>query len=322
MINVTEYSAEKFLKTIDALPYDQLHLYRGQPNASFTLNPKAFREEILQKYANEFPTPKSVITGAWFSGKINEFLEHYTPGFRKNIAFNHTIKKLFNLITHIMRYNFFIENFIRSNPTKFEADEESIKNLKPPLYWHQEETFIQFLQYTYPKILNFLNLKNEMIIEGKIDEILTAFDETYAQHYNIATAALDWSENPHKALFFSLENIPTDARFISLYAYKQIIFSPTSPVIIKEKSQSIFNERAIAQEGRFTYFNFPCSFYMYNGRFPAINDYINFYVKNGHLFKPPFEITKYNLEINSKNITFIKDKLFEMNITHKSIYLE
>nr|WP_244941051.1 FRG domain-containing protein [Legionella sainthelensi] len=105
---------------------------------------------------------------------------------------------------------------------------------------------------------------------------MTGYDETWPQHYSFPSAALDWTMSPAIALHFATRNLKLTAEykqsFLSICCYKQII-EKDSPVKIIERHSLKSNERAIRQEGLFTYSTESCTFYMNNDTWPPIEAY-------------------------------------------------
>jgi hypothetical protein len=69
--------------------------------------------------------------------------------------------------------------------------------------------------------------------------------------------------------------------------------------------------RAERQEGTFTYFSKPCSFYLQHGEFPCI-EYYDRHLNNSSA--PSFELIRYTLERTTPNLSFIQNILASKGI--------
>lgn len=88
-------------------------------------------------------------------------------------------------------------------------------------------------------------------------------DESLPQHYGIPTACLDWTYNPYIAIYFALQNIPTNATHISIFAYQEI--QENDLIMIKEGKPDK-NPRLRAQQEVLISIVPACIFYFCNNR--------------------------------------------------------
>lgn len=195
--------------------------------------------------------------------------------------------------------------------------------------WTDEDYFAHFFTCTFHHILWRFDAHTEKTItEENIDQMLdglSALNEAFPQHYGMPTSALDWTYNPHIALYFALSMESNNqlfiykgnaiAPFFSIYAVK--IIEPESCPIKMAKNEndpfSKFNERKKRQEGTFTYFSKPVRFYLQNGRYPSINDYIK-------KQDDSFNLTNFNIPLNAKNIEAAYDIFSRHGINHDFLY--
>lgn len=162
-----------------------------------------------------------------------------------------------------------------------------------------------------------------LVSEGKIIKLsfimedLTGLDETYPQHYDMPTSAIDWTIDPLIALFFAVytDKSISNTKYLSVSIFKEIN-KETSPIMISDKDSLKNNERATAQKGAFVYFRRPCSYFLETGFFPSIESYdtIN---KKYNLF----EFEKFPLLRTKENLKYIKLLLDEHQINEEKLKL-
>lgn len=258
----------------------EAYIFRGQPNGNFTLHPKAFRPEEIKKIGKDFPIS----------------LEHCSDAFKKNTSSwlgqpfeqlntNEWFSRICEITFFIMQYSHNIANYILNTKGKFDKRTIELHTLNPPEYWTSISTLERFLNYNLRNLIAFTDLNGNVLKYTTIDDILTGFDESRPQHYGVETAMLDWTRNPLIAIFFALQNIPDNAQYISIYAYKQIRDSKDNPVVTKSSPEEVKNIRIRNQEGVFTCIQYPCSFYFVRKYWPCIDDYFSHSSGNFKLIK-------------------------------------
>jgi FRG domain len=265
---------------------NESYIFRGQPNSNFTLHPKAFRPEEIEKIRKDFSIS----------------LENCSDAFKKNISgwlgqpfeqlhTNEWFRRIYEITLFIMQYSRNIANYILPRKEKFDKRTIDLHTLNPPEYWASISTLERFLDYNLKNLIAFTDLNGNVLKYTSIDDILTGFDESRSQHYGVQTAMLDWTLNPSIAIFFALQNIPDNAQYVSIYAYKQIRDSKENPIVIKSSPEEVENTRIINQEGVFTCIQYPCSFYFVRKHWPRIDDYFAHSSEN-------FKLIKYDIPLS------------------------
>ena len=321
--------------TLESLKTDAL--FRGQSDSSFRLLPNFFRPEKIEQLIDQYPSHHLMeqwIRSFGFEQAIYDELPPYnspilTP--QKILLFK-SLMPIFSLYRVIMVYNYHLHKYHEDNFGCLITDKKSLTS-RDSTFWTKKENFIWFVKTTLPRLLSISSLDGKLIKDGIIDEDLTGIDETYPQHYDASTAALDWTYNFKIAIFFAL-NIwghidetsglhltsrqISNSNSLSIFVYEQI-GGEKCPISIKPKTDLIYNERAEAQEGTFTYFSSPCSFYLKYGRFPSIDDYYHA-IEIGKLPKT-FILKKYDLPLTKSNQKWLLNYLNEHEINQKTLRL-
>ena len=117
--------------------------------------------------------------------------------------------------------------------------------------WEDLEDYLlnHFKNYSAP----FMDFKPSLDLEWLV----------HAQHHGLPTPLLDWSANPLKALFFSVENPSQDNTDGALYEIQPKSWHITYESIEEEHNGLVafhpkqINNRVMAQEGCFTRFPYP-----------------------------------------------------------------
>jgi hypothetical protein len=263
----------------------QGYVFRGQRDAlNWKLEPKAFRKGTLNEYIKKSHDEKYLVVCnlSYFAALFNceELKTFVSSWLHKKMSYSTfplTVKRLFEIGEFLVKYNCFLSLYLK-NLRKFELDDETkrILSIHSGDDWLTKEKFIGFIQYALPQIITLSGLDGSIIKTANLDNLITGYDQTYPQHYDFPTAALDFTHNYLVAIHFALSiNIPSHvSKCFSLYAYKDKSSSKNTPLfLMKDKSNLQNNKRATAQQGTFVFFNRPLDFYLENGRFPTIEDY-------------------------------------------------
>lgn len=343
MINEKIETLSQFKTLLDKLKSDLYngYFFRGQADASWPLIPSAFRKTELKRRADNYPIKESEITNWKNNQKIPEIINGWSAGIVKNGRILNRrdrifIYNLFNRLIIVMQYNFDLTLYWSNPKVKrclLKRDKKLIKIWKPD-FWCEESTFINYFERIYPQLIVRTSVKdNRLISKPCPEEDLTGLDETFPQHYDLSTTTLDWSLNLFIAFYFGLDkqferNSPNGlylpsrcevrepANYFSLFLYKQL--QQDSPVVKMERPKLINNPRADAQQGVFTYFTKPCSFYLLNGEFPSIDNY----ARNCTDKEIPFELQKFNFKYSNEILNFIENILEEKGINKSSLLLD
>lgn len=290
------------------------YIFRGQANAIWRLIPSIFRPINLKILNEQYPLKDD--TYYWyFSIEIKKIVESWAKvNYNNNIP--PLLRRIFDLYTFIMKYNFGLTEFNKKNPDLIYTEDEN-ELIISQRDWASEQTFIDFVENTLQFWLNIYNLDGSLRFKAKPFEELTIIEEGFPQHYGFMTAALDFSKNPLKAVYFALQKYNFSCYF-SIYAYKQINFKNDLPSkIIENKNPK--NIRAIKQEGCFVYLTQPCSFYVNKNKFPTLNDY-DIEIQYG-LRSPYFKLERILVPKTQKVISFLKEQLSKEDINDKTLAL-
>lgn len=286
----------------------------------FTLMPGAFREKEIKKYSTLFPHSE-IDTQKWILKVVDDIKKHPSTELASVHPFD--IERICQLLIKNLQYNYVL--YERYHSQKFPIDHTDEKLLSifecgHNGHWAKEKTFQNYFHQFYLSLVPLCSLDGKVVKQSFVFEDITGVDETYPQHYGMQTAALDWTYDPYIALFFTIytDKSYCDSEYLSISVYEEII-KEDSPVIIKDKNSFKNNPRATAQKGTFMCFRKPCSFYLQENRFPAVEDY-DWNFKNSHAPKF-FDLKKLVLMRSKKNIDFIKNILNEREINESSLLL-
>jgi hypothetical protein len=331
-----EAPAELFFY-FERLRVEKQYIFRGQSNIKYKLEPYAFRKTVLQKRLEDFPVNSEEIK-TWFT---HDRIRASVKGWLK-IDINQSqnlpwkIERIFNIYIHIMRYNYFLSEYLSGHlekrPQIISSQDKSFLSQRPKAFWAEKETFIWIIENSFSRWIECRGLDGKILIESCPDQdLITGMDETFPQHYDLPTAALDWTYNPYKALYFALGKnnqvfdkekqiyrcTELEASHFYIFAYRQLK-RENSPIYIKDKSSFISNPRVEAQEGTFTYFSKICSFYLLKNRFPLIEDYDNLINE----IDPSFELIKFSVKADISNRDFFRKVLIEKGINESMMMPE
>ncbi|HAT1884370.1 TPA: FRG domain-containing protein, partial [Legionella pneumophila] len=246
------------------------YVFRGHEDFRYQLTPSAFRTHSIVQMEKDFNIHPTILD-EWFNSKeIKKIIASwYSPN---SVHLQHpAIYLLKEWCLYIMHYNHSLHLFVKNNPDNVSEQDAASFLLRDAEYWRQETTFQQMFERYLPTIINRRSLKDGAFIQrANPYEELAAVDETLPQHYGIPTAALDWSYNFHVAIHFALGNeSEQNSKFLALYALKTLDLQ--SPIKMLARNIHTENIRAERQEGTFSYFSHPCSFFLQNRAFPSLN---------------------------------------------------
>ncbi len=284
-------------------------IFRGHKKSSFLLQPSAFRPEIM--------TAREQL----YASKANNFYEwNKSDEYRSNVKWIRLSEKAVDQIDVIriteltkykLIYNYFLSLHVKKNPEKFDQKTRHIYDVKKPDSWLSEDAFHSVFHFELNSATTLTSLDNKIIKKGELTEEITGYDESLPQHYDTETAALDWSKNPMKALYFATEK-SSDENF-SLYAYREINNNGVNFISVEEGNLECLNERIKAQEGVFTKFKYACIYYLFHGQWPCIEDYVKYRSSDR------FQLIKF--DIPQCHREEIIDILKKKNITKESLKL-
>ncbi|AMV12897.1 FRG domain protein [Legionella pneumophila] len=217
-----------------------------------------------------------------------------------------------------MRYNHSLHLFVKNNPNNVSKQDAASFLLRDAEYWRQETTFQQMFERYLPTIINRHSFKDGALIQqANPYEDLAAVDETLPQHYGIPTAALDWSYNFYVAIHFALgKESEQNSKFLALCALK--ILDPKSPIKMLDRNIHTENIRAERQEGTFSYFSHPCSFFLQNRALPSLNYFSQRYKNRLEICR--FELKEFLIERTESNLCYLKGLLKERGISKTYLF--
>lgn len=196
--------SSELISELDVLAQQKDVLYRGQPDKNFFLIPSALRQDVIQERLKKFPA-----TGCyeqWCSS--NEFRELIPPPFPKEYINSLHVGRIRELTFYTIHYNYFLAKHVHENQDKFDNKTLKMYELRPASYWESKETFFYFFQSMFNLSISRETLGGEILNYSVINEELAAYDESLPQHYDTQTAAMDFTRNPYKAIYFALKKIP------------------------------------------------------------------------------------------------------------------
>ena len=308
---------EDIRATISSLEKLQLDgfIFRGHENFKYVLQPSAFRTQSINKMKSNFEIPSQVVENWQNSQVIQNVIQSWTHR-GEHYTHHPTVKNLKSFCFYLMLYNHELHRYVNNNPTKVSDKDKKWLLLRDKDFWRSEDTFQHLFSHYLQAIINRTDLMGNLIQKAQPYEDLAGVDETLPQHYGIPTAALDWSFNFRVALYFAIAKGCFQTKYCKIYALK--LHETTSPVKLINKSALIDNIRAVRQEGVFSYFTSPCSYYLCNNEFPSI-DYFNIRYKN-KLDDRTFELQEFLIECTEKNLLYLNDLLKESGINKQYLF--
>lgn len=292
-------------------------IFRGHESFKYTLTPNASRDDTLARMKCEFGID-NVIINEWFKNKfIMEHVNTWLPGLKITPSIHQLRDRLLNYCLYLMRYNHSLILFVQNNPGRVSLKDRTTILKRSLSYWKSEETFPQLFSSYFPRLIRRYHLDGILMQDANPFEDLASVDETLPQHYDIPTAALDWTFNYNVAIYFAVGKKEIKEKFLTIYALK--IHNPnSSPINVMDKSIHVENIRVDRQEGTFTYFTKPCTFYLEHGHLPSINHFEQRYKNN--LEKSTFELEELIIERNKQNIDIFMKHLEEHKINEKYLF--
>lgn len=318
---------------------EQSFVFRGHASAQWHLQPKFFRNEEIKKSWINYALTEEDIQEAWFENEttlstLNSFFGYTVNLTKATFKGYHIIykgkliplRRLLSSYVDLMKYNYNLSRYTSDNRNYYTSEylEKEVIKYGPPEFWTKFDTFL-FLLQELSRIIECRDAKSGKLLNNPvISDDLTVYDETRPQHYNVATSALDWTHNPYIALYFAgcdfIDNFSSSIitckdTHIALFSYKQLKSDNDISVMLKEPDKTIKNERAEKQEGLFTFMPKARSFYLMNGLWPKIENYI-------HLVGNEFLLEWYVINLNKNTIPHIQRELAERKINKISMGLD
>ncbi|MFA6037920.1 MAG: FRG domain-containing protein [Legionellales bacterium] len=283
-MNAMIIDANKLISKLQALRGKE-YLFRGHSDAGYWLQPKAFRPDGKKELQEKF---KGSSWKTWISSQ--EIQSIFGPHVDKMLA-----ERICELGLYMLQYNYTLAKKVESNVDNFDAKTIEKYQMQPPDFWIQKDAFVNLVQRLSLSIIGKVHLDGTVLQYSEFYEFLTAFDESFPQHYGVPTAALDWTYDPYVALSFALEFIPENAKYISIWVYEKIRNSEHSPVKISHASDGCNNPRIKRQHGTFTRFDDKAFafYFLKTGKFPRIEEY-------EHHSDAEFKLFKYDISVEEK----------------------
>jgi hypothetical protein len=304
---------------IDQLKQFQLNgfIFRGHKNFKYMLIPNAFRSDTYKEMKNKFGV-NALTINKWFKNKlIMEHVNIWLPEFKFMPGAHQVLERLLKYCLYLMHYNHSLNLFVQNNPHRVSQKDRSTILERSLEFWTSEKTFLHLFSSYFPRLIRRYHLDGTLMQDATLFEDLASVDETLPQHYDTPTAALDWTFNYNIAIYFATRHNETTENFLTIYALK-IHNKNSSPIHMMEKNIHVENIRIERQEGTFTYFTKPCSFYIEKGYLPSINYFDQRYKNN--LEKSTFELIEFVIERTSQNINKLRNQLKNHKIDEESLF--
>ncbi|MES2219092.1 MAG: FRG domain-containing protein [Pseudomonadota bacterium] len=319
-------NAQDLLEKLDFFGKSKNVAFRGHENAAYFLVPNAYRQQTLIATANEFPVSRAEINKWFVNEEIKNFVKDYTKQHQYHSLVPPVIQRFFNYNIHLTQYNHKLHDFLRKNPKYASPKDLELIEMRGEQFWTEVKSFVHLIQGTYPWLINY-DFLNGTRRKAKPIEDVTGLDETFSQHYGVATSAMDWSLNYLVAIYFAihklieidpitqsyrLTKLPNFPKTLSIFTCEKINTGDQMPFDMKSRSEIILNQRAINQKGAFIFFKNTCSHFMQHNEFPSLN-YYNARAVNGVDTKF-FDFTRFNVEVNLETLLILKEHLEKHNI--------
>lgn len=300
-------TAEELVEKLERLYLSKAYFFRGQPDEKFYLLPSAFRDDVIMRRLREYPASSSY--QQWCMDK--EFKKLIPPPLTEDYINSLHVQRMSELTFYLMHYNYFLAKHVERDPKKFDSATINMYKVRPSSYWHQRETFLYLFGFGFNLSIGRKTLDGKVINHSLINEEMAAYDESLPQHYDTQTAAIDFTYNPYIAIYFALQNISSNARYVSVYAYKHLQDSEKNPIIVESTRPECENLRIVRQEGLFLRIRYACSYYFTHGSWPTVE---NFLSRNAGMF----ELIKFKIPVSeTANLQRI---LIQKNITKEYLF--
>ncbi|KTD32217.1 FRG domain protein [Legionella nautarum] len=326
-------SLKKLIPFLEALS-GRGYFFRGQRDAiQWKVIPSIFRKNRLDEYIKKIQVPASYysypfnesVVKKWFN--CNEILEFVSLTLYKNKnkirCFEQLplkIQRLFELGTILLRYNFYLGLYVSQNPNNhlFDKNTSSLSEIIPYQVWATKDKFIGYIQYALPILLDINLLDGTIYQKGSHDNVITGYNQTFPQHYDFPTAAVDVTTCYLVALHFATDGgDKIDSTCFSVYAYKQLDLSDEAPCFLYNNDELKSNIRAQAQKGSFLFFRNPCTHYLETGEFPSLDMLVNHCINN-HL-QPFADVIKINVPYSNYVLAPLRELLITNDISNKTL---
>lgn len=306
------------LRELEALHDNGDYIFRGHESFKYHLIPSAFRPDRIAHMARNYGIDRPVIDEWHKNKKVIETIQNWGRGIQQTTHTLRIISRLQNFCVYLMQLNYSLTRYAKENHSQIcEKDRKYILE-RDQEYWRSEITYNDIFEAYFPRIIEIYSPDGTLLQAANPFEDLTGTDESLPQHYGISTAALDWSYNYLVALYFALGKNTCKDKFLKVYAIKIDNDSHERPIQKTDKNIEIENIRAERQEGTFTYFRQPCSYFLKNGEMPTIDAYERQFKNKTR--ERSFELKEFTIERSSENINVLSELLRSNNINEERLF--
>jgi hypothetical protein len=262
---------QKIITTLQRVHLAGKHAFRGRESFMFNLLPSAFRPATISSMKRLFNAGNNAIHKWYQSEEIKEHIDLWVPGVRLDPNAIIIINRLLDYCLYLMILNHSVNVFSQNNHSRISENDRETLQLRSIEFWRDEKTFRHLFTSYFPQIIQGHDLRGRLIQNANPFEDLTGIDESLPQHYGSPTAAPDLSYNTLVAIHFGLGSFDATSGFLTIYALKIDDDATDAPIKFIDKSMYVKNISAERQEGTFSYFTKPCSFFLRRGEPPSIN---------------------------------------------------
>lgn len=309
---------EATIRELRQLEANGNYIFRGQCDARYLLNPKAFRPETIKQAQAAF-APDQKAGHAWFDSEEISAYPKKLLGRNPTQSELRTLFRLKNFCLFLMRHNYFLSIHAHENKKNLSPIDQRMLELRNKGYWKQEETFLQLYEAYLPTLIE-RSIGIDIIQSASPFEDLAALDETVPQHYGVATTILDWSFDANVAIYYALELNQQNPSHMKIFALKINNDFAQPPIKQIFTNKAVENCRAERQKGTFTSFTKPCSFFVEKGLFPTIDYYHAHasFVEDEQ--KRPFILKTFTIERTPANILYLEKILKKHGINEDYLF--